>query len=38
MAYLACDAVNKTEKGKGPLLITPLCTPEMTGVGLIYQH
>jgi len=38
MAYLACDAVNKTEKGKGPLLITPLCTPEMTGVGFIYQH
>ncbi len=38
MAYLACDAVNKTETGKGPLLITPLCTPEMTGVGVVYQH
>ena len=38
MAYLACDAVNKTETEKGPLLITPLCTPEMTGVGLVYQH
>jgi hypothetical protein len=38
MAYLACDAVDKTESGKGPLLITPMCTPEMTGVGLIYQH
>jgi len=38
MAYLACDAVNKTEKGNGPLVITPLYTPEMTGVGLIYQH
>ncbi len=38
MAYLACDAVDKTEKAKGPLLITPLCTPEMTGIGFIYQH
>ena len=38
MAYLACDAVEKTEKGKGPLLITPLCTPDMTGVGFVYQH
>ena len=38
MAYLACDAVNKTEKEKGPLLVTPLCTPEMTGVGVVYQH
>ena len=38
LAYLACDAVHKTETAKGPLLITPLCTPEMTGLGLIYQH
>ena len=38
MAYLACDAVNKTESGKGPLMITPVCTPDMTGVGVIYQH
>jgi len=38
MAYLACDAVDKTEKAKGPLLITPLCTPEMTGIGFVYQH
>ena len=38
LAYLACDAVDKTEKGKGPLLITPLCTPDMTGVGVVYQH
>ena len=38
MAYLACDAVNKTGKEKGPFVITPLCTPEMTGVGLVYQH
>jgi hypothetical protein len=38
MAYLACDAVNKTEKERGPVAITPLCTPEMTGIGLIYKH
>ncbi len=38
MAYLATDAVYKTEKEKSPLVLTPLCTPEMTGVGLIYQH
>ncbi len=38
MAYLATDAVYKTEKEKGPVVLTPICTPEMTGVGLIYQH
>ena len=38
MAYLACEPVNKTETRKGPLLIPPLCTPEMTGVGVIYQQ
>ncbi len=38
MAYLACDAVDKTEKEKGPVTITPLCTPEMTGIGVVYQH
>ncbi len=38
LAYLACDAVNKTEKEKGPLALTPLFTPEMTGLGLIYRH
>lgn len=38
MAWLSCDAVNKTEAGKRSIAITPLCTPEMNGVGLIYQH
>jgi len=38
LAYLACDAVNKTGKEKDPWVITPLCTPEMNGVGLVYQH
>ena len=38
LAYLACDAVNKTEKQQAPLVLTPLCTPEMTGLGFVYQH
>ncbi len=38
MAYLACDAVSKTESQQGPLVITPLITPGMAGVGVIYQH
>ncbi len=38
MAYLATDAVNKTEKGKSPVALTPICTPEMTGVGLVLQR
>jgi len=38
MAFLATEAVYKTEKEKGPLVITPVCTPEMTGVGFVYQH
>ena len=38
MAYLACEAVNKTEHGKQTLVVTPLCTPDMTGLGVIYQH
>ena len=38
LAYLACDAVKKTEKENSPLLIAPLCTPEMTGLGFVYQH
>jgi hypothetical protein len=38
MAFLSTEAVYKTEKEKGPLTIMPVCTPEMTGVGLTYQH
>jgi hypothetical protein len=38
MAYLACESVNKTENQKGPMVLTPLVTPEMTGVGVIYEH
>ena len=38
MAFLATESVYDSEKQKGPVTITPLCTPEMTGVGLIYEH
>ncbi len=38
MAYLACESVNKTESQKGPMVLTPLVTPEMTGVGMVYEH
>jgi hypothetical protein len=38
MAYLACESVNKTESQKGPMVVTPLVTPEMTGVGVVYEH
>jgi hypothetical protein len=38
MAYLACESVNKTEGQKGPMVVTPLITPEMTGVGVVYEH
>ncbi len=38
MAYFACDAVNKTQHEKQSYTVTPLVTPDMTGVGVIYQH
>jgi hypothetical protein len=38
MALLATEAVYDTEKEKGPLTITPVVTPEMTGIGFTYQH
>ena len=38
LAYFACDAVDKTEAAKRPLTLMPVCTPEMTGVGFVYQH
>jgi hypothetical protein len=38
MAYLACESVNKTESQKGPLVVTPLITSEMSGVGVVYEH
>jgi hypothetical protein len=38
MGYLACDAVNHTALAKGHVTIVPLASPEMTGVGVMYQH
>jgi hypothetical protein len=38
LAYLACDSVNRTESQKGPLVLSPLVSPEMTGVGVVYAH
>ncbi len=38
MAYLGTEAVYKTEKEKCPFVVTPMCTPEMTGVGVVFQH
>ncbi|MGA2067093.1 MAG: hypothetical protein ABSG86_19095 [Thermoguttaceae bacterium] len=38
MAYLACDAVNSTERAKRHVTIVPLASPEMTGIGVMYQH
>jgi hypothetical protein len=38
MGYLACQAVNNTELSKRNVMILPMVSPEMTGVGVMYQH
>ena len=38
MAYLACDAVAETEYEDEYLTFTPVTTPEMVGVGMVYQR
>jgi hypothetical protein len=38
LAYLACDSVNRTEIQKGAITLSPLVSPEMTGVGVMYAH
>lgn len=38
MAYLACSAVDETEKDYEYLTFTPVTTPEMVGVGVIYER
>jgi hypothetical protein len=38
MAYLACRAVDETAQADGHVAITPLVTPEMTGIGVTYQR
>jgi membrane-associated phospholipid phosphatase len=37
MAYLACRAVDHTEREWQSLTLTPVATPEMVGVGAIYE-
>ena len=38
MGYLACNAVNHTQLAKGHVMLVPLASPELTGVGVMYQH
>ncbi len=38
MAYLACSAVDRTETDFDHLTITPVATPEMAGIGVIYER
>ena len=38
MAYIACQAVDGTQKANQHLTVTPLATPDMTGIGIIYQR
>ncbi len=38
MGYVACQAVNNTELSKRNVMIVPLVGPEMTGVGVVFQH
>jgi hypothetical protein len=37
-AYLACEAVNKTGSRHRPFAMIPVETPEMVGVGLVFQR
>jgi hypothetical protein len=38
IAYLACDAVNATQHKDDCLLIFPIATPDMVGLGVMYQY
>ena len=38
MAYLACRAVNHTEHEYDQLTFTPVATPEMVGIGVVYER
>jgi hypothetical protein len=38
MGYLACRAVNNTELAHRQLTLVPVVTPEMSGIGVMYQH
>lgn len=38
MAYLACSAVDNTERDYEYLTLTPVATPEMVGLGVVYER
>ena len=38
MGYVACQAVNNTELSKRNVMIVPMVSPQMTGVGVTFQH
>ncbi len=38
IAYLACDAVNATQHENDRLVISPIATPEMVGVTMMYRY
>jgi len=38
MAYLASSAVDKTERDYDHLTLTPVATPEMVGIGVLYER
>ena len=38
MAYVACQAVDGTQQLNQHISVSPMVSPEMTGIGLTYQH
>ena len=38
MGYLACRAVDQTELTKRNMMIVPVVSPQMTGVGMVFQR
>ncbi len=38
MAYLACQAVDGTQQINQHIMIAPIMTPEMSGIGVTYQR
>ncbi len=38
IAYTACEAVNRTQRNNDRVIVTPIATPEMVGIGVMYQR
>ena len=38
MGYLACQAVDGTQRANRHFFVEPLVSPDMTGIGITYQH